>query len=105
METSDAFDLEPGVFTWNNPARIARSLAESALRSTRRKAPPFRSALSMWNFYISRVGRKLPPERKRVLEAAKDELRCLFGRPPKAHCASRPVARYTRADPPPKSVG
>jgi hypothetical protein len=80
-ETSDALDLETGVFSWDDPCRIAASLKESADRSTRRKTDPFRSAMSMLNFYINRAGRNLPPDRRRILEAAKDELRELFGKP------------------------
>lgn len=78
--TSDALDLEPGVFTWDDPRRIALSLKCSAERSERRKADPFRSAMSMLNFYINRAGRRLPADRRACLEAAKDELRLLFGR-------------------------
>jgi hypothetical protein len=80
-QTSNALDLEPGVFTWDDPRRIAASLKASAERSERRKAAPFRSAMSMLVFYINRAGRELPAERRACLEAAKDELRALFGRP------------------------
>ena len=80
-ETSNALDLEPGVFTWDDPLRIARSLKRSAERSRRRKADPFRSAMSMLTFYINRAGRGLPAARRACLEAAKDELRALFDRP------------------------
>lgn len=80
-ETSDALDLEPGVFTWEDPRRIAQSLKSSAERSERRKADPFRSAMSMLTFYINRAGRQLPEDRRACLDAAKDELRALFGRP------------------------
>lgn len=79
-ETSFALDLEPGVFTWEDPAAIARSLAAAAEASTRRKAGPFQSAMAMLNFYINRAGRKLPEERRAILAAAKDELRKLYGR-------------------------
>ncbi len=79
-ERSNALDLEPGVFTWDDPRRIARSLKHSAEASVRRKADPFRSAMSMLTFYVNRAGRNLPPERRRILERAKDELRRLFGR-------------------------
>ena len=44
---SNALDLESGVFTWSDPVRIALSLRESAERSSRRKAPPYKSAMSM----------------------------------------------------------
>lgn len=80
-ERSDALDLEPGLFTWTDPRRIASSLKRSAERSRRRKASPFRSAMSMLTFYINRAGHGLPAADRRRLEKAKDELRALFGRP------------------------
>ena len=79
-ETSSALDLEPGVFTWDDPVRIAQSLKRSAEGSQRRKAEPFRSAMSMLVFYINRAGRNLPQEQRRTLEAAKVALRAAFGR-------------------------
>jgi hypothetical protein len=78
--SSNALDLEPGVFTWANPAAIARSLKRSAEASTRRKGTPYQSAMSMLNFFINRAGRNLPERRRRVLERAKDALRKEFGR-------------------------
>jgi hypothetical protein len=77
---SNALDLEEGVFTWKDPRRIAESLRRSAEASTRRKADPFRSAMSMLVFYINRAGRKLDRRQKRVLEQAKEALRSLYGR-------------------------
>lgn len=77
---SDALDLEPNVFTWDDPKRIAKSLKRSAEQSTRRKSSPFQSAMSMLTFYINRGGSNLSAERRRVLERAKDELRKEFGR-------------------------
>ncbi|OGM22152.1 hypothetical protein A2863_01145 [Candidatus Woesebacteria bacterium RIFCSPHIGHO2_01_FULL_38_9b] len=77
---SIALDLEEGVFTWDDPKRIAVSLKSSADESLRRKGTPFQSAMSMLNFYINRAGKKLPPERKKILEDAKVELRKLYGR-------------------------
>lgn len=79
-QTSTALDLDRDVFTWRDPKRIARSLERSAEASTRRKAPPFSSAMSMLNFYINRAGRNLPTAQKRVLERAKVELRKLYRR-------------------------
>lgn len=79
-EHSDALTLERGVFTSNDPKRIAASLKRSAQRSKRRKADPFRSALSMLSFYINRAGKTLPAARKKILMQAKDELRKQFGR-------------------------
>lgn len=82
-ETSDALDLEGGVFTLHDPREIALSLKRSAEQSHKRKSEPFRSAMSMLTFYINRAGENLPEERKKVLEEAKGELRLLFDRPKK----------------------
>lgn len=81
MRTSNALDLEAGVFSHHDPREIALSLRRSAEKSKRRKTEPFRSAMSMLNFYINRAGKKLPQESRRRLEAAKDELRKLYDRP------------------------
>ncbi|MER2537214.1 MAG: DUF3175 domain-containing protein [Rhizobiaceae bacterium] len=78
---SDALDLEENVFEKDDPKEIAASLKRSAEQSHRRKAEPFRSAMSMLTFYINRAGRNLPAARRKVLEDAKDELRLAFGRP------------------------
>lgn len=78
---SNALDLEPGVFGLSEPRAIALSLRRSAERSRRRKAEPFRSAMSMLIFYINRAGKNLSKDRRRRLEKAKDELRELYGRP------------------------
>lgn len=80
-QTSNALDLEPGVFSWTDPRRIAASLKRSADSSTRRKAAPFASAMSMLNFYLNRAGSSLKQPQRQVLERAKDELRALYGRP------------------------
>ena len=69
---SYALDLEEGVFTWRDPKKIALSLKKSADTSKRRKAPPFRSAMSMLVFYINRAGKNLDKDQKRILEKAKD---------------------------------
>jgi hypothetical protein len=79
METSNALDLETGVFR-RTPRQIALSLKRSAEQSDRRKSEPFRSAMSMLNFYINRAGRNLSPEQRRMLNQAKDELRKVFHR-------------------------
>jgi hypothetical protein len=77
---SIALDLDEGVFTWDNPQKIAESLKKSAENSTRRKASPFQSAMSMLNFYINRAGKNLNPQKRKVLEEAKIELRKAFNR-------------------------
>ena len=79
-QESDALTLERRVFTLDDPKKIAASLKRSAIRSKRRKAEPFRSALSMLTFYINRAGKNLPSGRKKTLMRAKDELRKQFGR-------------------------
>ena len=79
-EHSDALDLEPDVFESKNPKKIAQSLKKSAEHSQRRKAGPFRSAMSMLTFYINRAGKNLSSSQRKVLEAAKNELRAAFGR-------------------------
>jgi len=78
LNKSDALDLERGLFTLQSPRRIAVSLKHSAERSRRRKSTPYRSAMSMLNFYINRAGKTLSPPQKRKLERAKQELRTLF---------------------------
>ena len=79
-ETSDALDLQRGVFALRDPKKIAASLKRSAERSKRRKASPYRSALSMLIFYMNRAGKSLPASRRRVLDRAKDELKAQFHR-------------------------
>lgn len=79
-EHSDALDLKHGVFTLDDPEKIALSLKRSAEQSDRRKSDPYRSAMSMLTFYINRAGDNLTKERLSVLEKAKDELRQAFGR-------------------------
>src|SRR4029453_10416761 len=77
---SHALALEPKVFGKRTPHAIALSLKRSAERSHARKSAPFRSAMSMLNFYINRAGKKLSATRRKTLERAKDELRELYGR-------------------------
>jgi hypothetical protein len=81
MRRSNALDLEPSVFTLDDPQRIAGSLKRSAERSRRRKSAAFNSAMSMLTFYVNRAGRALSARRRRILQRAKDELRALYGRP------------------------
>lgn len=92
-ETSNALDLEQGVFNLRDPKAIAQSLKRSAEQSERRKADPFRSAMSMLSFYVNRAGKNLPASRRRILVRAKDELRHLYGRPPTVAKAQKPKRR------------
>jgi hypothetical protein len=79
-QTSNALDLERGVFSKASPRSIAQSLKRSAERSRRRKSDPYRSAMSMLTFYINRAGKSLSKTRRARLEAAKDELRSIYNR-------------------------
>ena len=95
---SNALDLEAGVFTLDDPRRIARSLMRSAEQSDRRKAEPFRSAMSMLTFYINRAGRSMPARQKKKLEAAKDALRELCQRPRRARKSGANATRRKRRE-------
>ena len=77
---SVALDLDEGVFTWDDPEKIAQSLKNSAELSMRRKGTPFLSAMSMLNFYINREGRNLKSSRRIILEETKKQLRKLFNK-------------------------
>lgn len=79
-QNSRALILEEGVFTWDNPKKIAKSLQRSAQHSKNIKGTPFQSAMSMLNFYINRAGKNLSSERKQILEQAKIELRKLYNK-------------------------
>ena len=91
-ETSDALTLDKGVFK-REPAAIARSLKRSAERSNRRKSTPFRSAMSMLTFYGNRAGRTLSAAERRKIDAAKDELRKLYG---KRSSTPRPATKKSK---------
>jgi hypothetical protein len=96
-QRSNALDLDSGVFTRTDPRSIARSLKRSADRSRRRKADPFRSAMSMLSFYINRAGKSLSAAQRHRLEAAKDELRRLYKRPPRSRPTRKAGPRKKKA--------
>ncbi|RDI43381.1 DUF3175 domain-containing protein [Aquicella lusitana] len=79
-EHSRALMLEEGIFTWQDPKKIAKSLKKSAMESTAKKSTSYQSAMSMLNFYINRAGKNLPKKQKTILENAKQELRHLFNK-------------------------
>lgn len=81
-EKSHALQLEEGVFSWNDPKKIARSLKHSADVSKERKGSSLKSAMSMLNFYINRAGHKLDIKQKEILEEAKKELHLLYDKVP-----------------------
>jgi hypothetical protein len=82
MARSDAMDLQTGVFKSRSARQVALSLKRSAESSHRRKSTPFRSAMSMLNFEINRGGKNLSAQQRKVLNAAKVELRKVFHREP-----------------------
>ena len=84
-----ALILEPGVFTWPDARCIALSLKGSAIRSRTRKGTPLQSAMSMLNFFLNRAGKTLPPERREVLQQAKEELRKAFAKEASPRAAPR----------------
>lgn len=92
-EKSDALTLDEGVFKRDDSRSIARSLKRSADRSRRRKADPYRSAMSMLTFYMNRAGRNLPAARQRKLQLAKQALRELYGKEPTKKRASKADAK------------
>jgi hypothetical protein len=77
---SNALDLDKGVFTSDDPNKIAKSLEHSAEKSKRKKAGSYQSAMSMLNFYINRAGKNLPAKKKATLTKAKDKLKELHQR-------------------------
>jgi hypothetical protein len=79
-ETSDALDLEPGVFKKESASEIARSLKRSAEHSTRRKDGAFQSAMSMLTFYLNRGGKNLSEARRELLQRTKQRVREAFHR-------------------------
>ena len=81
QETSNAMDLPRGIFT-RKPRAIALGLKRAVTRSTRTKArTDFQSAMSMRTYHVNRSGRSLSRTDRARFEAAKRELRRVFGRP------------------------
>jgi len=99
-QSSNALDLEPGVFTRDRPRDIALSLKRSADRSRRRKGTALQSAMSMLNFYINRAGKTLSQERHDRLVAAKSELRRLYEVPKKSQSAAKARGKSARSSSP-----
>lgn len=87
-----AHAVDPAVFAGADAHVIAQSLKDAAERSERRKAPAFQSAMSMLTLYLHRSGSQLPVHQRACLEAAKAELRALYGRARKNARACGPAA-------------
>jgi len=75
--------LPPGVFKSNDPDTIAAALQRSAEDPQRASEDPFRSAMSMLDFYMNRAGRNLSAKERVALENTKTSLRKRFGKEPR----------------------
>lgn len=72
--------VPPGVFKSGNPEEIAAALQKAAQDPARGSDDPYRSAMSMLDFYINRAGRNLSATERAALEKAKTALRKRFGK-------------------------
>src|SRR5262245_66674585 len=80
QSSSDAMDLEQGVFKKKSAKGIAESVLRSVRRSRRKKGSMLSSGISMMTYYVNRGGKNLSPQQKKRIVAAKDEYRKLVGR-------------------------
>lgn len=76
--TSNAMDLEPGVFKKKDPKSIARSIFKSVIGSNRLNSSYLRAGISMITFYVNRAGKNLSTREINKLIKAKEEYRKLF---------------------------
>ncbi len=74
------FDLEPGLFANGSAQEIAAALKKSAEDPARHSDDPYRTAMSMLDFYVNRSGANLSAEERAKLDEAKSALRQAFGR-------------------------
>ncbi len=74
------FDLEPSLFANGSAQQIAAALKRSAEDPARHSTDPYRTAMSMLDFYINRAGVKLSPAELSKLDQTKAALRQSFGR-------------------------
>lgn len=80
-EKDRAAALPPGIFRSGDPEKIAAALQRSAQDPARGSEDPYRSAMSMLDFYVNRAGRNLSAAEREALEKAKATLRKRFGQP------------------------
>ena len=93
QQTSNAMDLPAGIFK-RSARGIAAGLKRAVLTSRRTKGrSKLQSAMSMLNLHVNRSGRNLGRADRAKLEAAKVELRRVFG----SRDRSRPTARRKAA--------
>ncbi len=74
------FDIEPGLFANGSAQQIAAALKKSAEDPRRHSSDPYRTAMSMLDFYINRAGAKLSPAELAKLDQTKMALRQSFAR-------------------------
>ena len=74
------FDLEPGLFANGSAQQIAAALKKSAEDPARHSDDPYRTAMSMLDFYVNRAGDKLSVEQRAKLDQTKMALRQAFAR-------------------------
>lgn len=79
-EHDHPYALPPGVFKSADPDVIAAALQHSAEDPKRGSDDPYRTAMSMLDFYINRAGKNLSGRDLAALEKAKGALRKRFGR-------------------------
>jgi len=80
QSSSDAMDLEPGVFKKKSAKGMAKSILRSVKRSRRKKGSTLSSGISMMTYYANRGGKNLSAQQKSTIKKAKDEYRKLVGR-------------------------
>ncbi len=68
------------MFKSGDPDKIAAALQRSAEDPARASDDPYRSAMSMLDFYMNRAGRNLSAKEREALEKAKTALRKRFGK-------------------------
>jgi hypothetical protein len=74
------FDLEPGLFANGSAQQIAAALKKSAQDPARHSDDPYRSAMSMLDFYVNRAGANLSADQRAKLDQVKSLLKQSFGR-------------------------
>jgi len=79
-EHDHPFELPAGVFKSGDPDKIAVALQRSAQDPARASDDPYRSAMSMLDFYTNRAGRNLSAKERAALDKAKAALRKRFGK-------------------------
>lgn len=79
-EHDHPFALPPGVFKSADPDVIAAALQHSAEDPKRGSDDPYRTAMSMLDFYINRAGKNLSDSDRMALDKAKTALRKRFGK-------------------------